>query len=327
MHLVDRHGLAALVAVAALREVVGIGPIEALVAADDGGGRRPEFAGEAEWICLERQVHATGADDLELIFGSLADLRCEDLPHAALVALPHLVAATIPLIEAADHGDALCMRCPDGKVGARDVLMRSNMRAEAGIERAVRALYKQVVVHIPEDAGVGIGIVELPFSTRVFRPKLVADPSLLSLDEAFEKVAPAPLELRHNGSIAVDRFDGGCVWHEGTDRHAICCLMRAEYRERVAMPGGLDRSHFAFRRPPSCLRHASLPNSFYYLVVMHQNARGHPRCPVHIRELSDRRRTIRPAPCSRYWTSTSLLGSASGRPPCAAPRNRRRNPP
>ncbi len=80
MDLVDRHRLAAGLALGALRHVLGVGPGEIGAVGDDRGGRGPEFGLEAERIGFERQKPAVRSGQFKLVDRSGRQVRDENLP-------------------------------------------------------------------------------------------------------------------------------------------------------------------------------------------------------------------------------------------------------
>ena len=67
--------------------------------------------------------------DLVLVDLALAKIGNEDLPDAGGAAIAHGVTAAVPVIEIADHADALRVRGPDGEVDAAKALVCSRMWA------------------------------------------------------------------------------------------------------------------------------------------------------------------------------------------------------
>ncbi len=84
----------------------------------DRSGRRPQFRAEGERVGLQRHRLAVRPDDLELVGTPLADIRHEDFPDAGIPAQAHDMAAAVPVVEIADHGDAARVRRPDGEMHA-----------------------------------------------------------------------------------------------------------------------------------------------------------------------------------------------------------------
>ncbi len=80
MDLVDRHRLAARLALRSLRHVLGVGPGEIGAVGDDRGGRRPEFGFKAEWIGFEREKSAVRSGQFILVDCSGRQVRDENLP-------------------------------------------------------------------------------------------------------------------------------------------------------------------------------------------------------------------------------------------------------
>jgi hypothetical protein len=144
------------------RHVLNIVPFEIVGASDDRGGRGAQFGPETERIGLERQQCAVGANDFIFIIYAFADAGGEYLPDSAIDALPHLMAAAIPMIEVADHGHAARIRRPYREQRAFNAFMCHRMRTEPIIETLVRALDQEVVIHRTQHRPVGVGVMEYP---------------------------------------------------------------------------------------------------------------------------------------------------------------------
>ena len=159
MDLEDRHRLAPRFALPAAFEIVGVAPLEMRGVGDDRGGRGPHLGRVAERIGLERQQDAVRAENLVFVDRAGAEARDEHLPQAAVEALAHLCAASVPAVEIADHRDARRVGGPDGESDAFDALVAGELRAEALVELAVRALDQQVLVQRPQHRAEGVGVV------------------------------------------------------------------------------------------------------------------------------------------------------------------------
>jgi hypothetical protein len=102
MNLIDRHGRAAGVVFFALGHVNGVAPPIGRVFRHDRRCRRPQLGRETQRIGLERQQTAVAAENFILIDRARADAGEENFPYAAIDALAHLRATTVPMVEVAD---------------------------------------------------------------------------------------------------------------------------------------------------------------------------------------------------------------------------------
>ena len=68
--------------------------------------------------------------------------------------------ATIPLIEVADHADALSVGCPDSEMHAIDRIVPNGTCAQLLPGPVVRAFREQVQVVVTEDTAAGVRIAE-----------------------------------------------------------------------------------------------------------------------------------------------------------------------
>ena len=64
---------------------------------------------------MRGQACAVGTDDLKFVFHIIGKARKEYLPNARAYALAHHVAAAVPVVEIANHADALRVRRPNRK--------------------------------------------------------------------------------------------------------------------------------------------------------------------------------------------------------------------
>ncbi len=60
------------------------------------------------------------------------------------------IAIAVPVIEVADHADALCIRRPHGEARAGDAVMHFEMRTELLVNVVMIALTEQVQIEIGE---------------------------------------------------------------------------------------------------------------------------------------------------------------------------------
>ena len=63
------------------------------------------------------------------------------------------------LVEVADHRDARRVGRPDGESDAVDALVAGELRAQAPVELAMRALDQQMIVQRPEHRAEGVGVL------------------------------------------------------------------------------------------------------------------------------------------------------------------------
>ena len=89
---------------------------------------------------LRQQLARLAAEDLVLVELAGAQLRNEQLPDAGVAAHAHRVVAAVPMIERADHADALGVRSPNGEAHARDAVDRELVRAEEAVRVDVIAV-------------------------------------------------------------------------------------------------------------------------------------------------------------------------------------------
>ena len=111
---------------------------------DDGAGRRAQFGAEGVGIGFEGQQVAVGADDFKFVDGAFAEFRHEEFPDAGAAAGAHRMDAAVPMVEVADHADALRVGSPDGEVDAADARERDDVRTELVVGVVVAAFAHEV---------------------------------------------------------------------------------------------------------------------------------------------------------------------------------------
>ena len=149
MHLVDAERRAQRITLPPLRQPGRVRPLKLAVVPDDGRILGRGLEEEAVGISLQHDL-ALQAADLELVIGPLAHARNEDLPHARQAQRAHLVAAPVPVVEIADHADALSVGRPYREAGARHAVNRAQLGAQLVINPALVPLAEQEQVRLAQ---------------------------------------------------------------------------------------------------------------------------------------------------------------------------------
>ena len=118
VYLVDGDRLVEALSLGSVGEPFLVVPLELRDVPDDGGCPGPHFGGEAVGVGLFDQIAVVPALHLVLVDLALAEIGNEKLPDAGGAAISHRVPAAVPVIEIADHADALRVRGPDGEMDA-----------------------------------------------------------------------------------------------------------------------------------------------------------------------------------------------------------------
>jgi hypothetical protein len=104
------------------------------------------------------------AEDGELVAGAGAEVRDEQLPHAARAQRAHGVPGAVPVVGVADDSHAERGGRPHGERRAVHVAQRGCIdvlvRAEDGPQRLVTSLADEVEVHVAEGRQEAVGVVE-----------------------------------------------------------------------------------------------------------------------------------------------------------------------
>ena len=96
-------------------------------------------------------------------------MKISQIPVGA--AVPHRVAAAVPVVEVADHAHPLGVGRPDGEVDAPEPLVRAEVCPQSLVVAEVRPLAQQVEVEVGEHRPEAVGVDELPASApRDSRP-------------------------------------------------------------------------------------------------------------------------------------------------------------
>src|SRR5688572_29852169 len=139
MTLVDRDRRLARITGPAARHPGFVAPLEFGLAVQHRCRRRRSFRRESDRIGPEVEA-AIGALDLELVAGAGVEAGHEKLPHAALVAQAHRMAAPVPIVEIADDADPARVRRPHRETEAGHPIKRLTVRAETAIDRVAADL-------------------------------------------------------------------------------------------------------------------------------------------------------------------------------------------
>src|SRR6185437_6613077 len=91
------------------------------------------------------------------------------------VAQPHRVAPAVPVVEIADHADALRIGRPDREGDAEHAVMLAPMRAHHGIALVMRAFGEEMEVEIAQDRRKGIDVIELDDAEIAFGAQPIAE--------------------------------------------------------------------------------------------------------------------------------------------------------
>ncbi len=208
MHLIDGHGPAPGIETGMDRAMGVVVPGKMIGARDDGGGRGPELAAEAEGIGLQRLEPSLAVGDLVFVDRALAHIRGEDLPEPAVDALAHLVPAPVPAVEIPDGGNPGGVGRPDGEMHPRHPLMGHGMGPQPLIEQAVGTLDQQMIVHLAEHRAEGIGIAELPDAAGIAGPQAIALVTAATRDQPLEEpVGMARGERAQCGAVLGQHLD------------------------------------------------------------------------------------------------------------------------
>ena len=241
MDLVDRHRLATLIGLGPEGAMRLVAPVVTHRRGGDRGGGRAQLRAERERIGLQRQPDAVGSDDLVFVGLALADIGDEDLPDAGVEAVPHRMAAAVPVVEGADDRNPPGVGRPDREVHARGALMRHQMRAELVEQAQMRALGNVVVVHRSEHRAERIGIGHRPFAAGI-AGAVAQRLALADGEPAFEEAGI--VTARQLASLLAGQREGGDGFgmrDEAARDQLAADLLHAEHGEGIAVDARDDR--------------------------------------------------------------------------------------
>jgi len=140
------------------REPLGVAPFVRARRDDARGGARSMLVSARVGIGLQEDAAARAMAYLVLVERADWQLRDEQLPHAARAAVLHRVRATVPVVEVADHGHALCVRRPHREAYALRAGDLDRIRAErvVGLEELPRSEKVQIEIRDRRRERVGI---------------------------------------------------------------------------------------------------------------------------------------------------------------------------
>ena len=161
VHFVDRHRRVPVVRFRTAREPVTVAPVAFRGFAHDRRRCRRMLRCKGKRIGFERKQRAVGAEQLVFINGARAHVGQENLPHPGADLLAHRVTAAVPIVEIANDGNPLRIRCPNRKPDAVDAVHLHRVRAEFLVKPPVRAFSHQVNVDFAEDRTEAIRIFDV----------------------------------------------------------------------------------------------------------------------------------------------------------------------
>jgi len=227
MDFIDGDGLAAGLDLGPMGAVRGVAPRMRKIRGGERGGFGPDFRMKGKGIALQRQQRTLGADDLEFVGAVAGDVGNENLPHPDILAMAHLVAAAVPIVEIAHHRNALGIGRPDREVHAIRALMGDAMRAHLVVKPDMRALRHQEIVDRPQHRTETVGIGDPPLRTLALR--LVFQGLGRAGDRAFQQPARIGAGERAQAVAGkIMRLGPLRPGNQGPDESALGARMRTE---------------------------------------------------------------------------------------------------
>ena len=157
MHLVGRHGRVEFVVLVARTHPLVVAPF-VLGVPDDRRGARRNLVVEGERVSLVDPVHVIARTDVVLVHRAAAEIGDEGFPDARVLMRLHGMQLGIPVVEVADHGDALGIGSPHGELRTALAVALGSVRAEFLEEPRVLALVEQMqIVRGQQGCGLFLG--------------------------------------------------------------------------------------------------------------------------------------------------------------------------
>ena len=157
MNLVNGHRTVETVGLLAVVHPVFVFPMIIFDVVNDRCRIRPFFGIKSNRIRLNQYVVLLGFDFVFVKF-ALPDAGNENIPDAAGRMFAHNVDTSVPIVEAADDGNTLGIRRPDGKTYAGHAVHRHRMRTEFFIHVKMGAFGKEIGVDVADIRLKTIGI-------------------------------------------------------------------------------------------------------------------------------------------------------------------------
>ena len=147
MHFVDAHGRIEGLAPSALGEPGAVAPGEAVEPLHDRRrARLVRLEAEGIGIALQGEGRPGAGHDLELVARALGHAGQEELPDAVARMKPQGMAAPVPAVPVADHGDALRIGRPHREDDPHHAFERRGMRPQLVVDPVVGALPEEVEI-------------------------------------------------------------------------------------------------------------------------------------------------------------------------------------
>ena len=160
MDFVDGDGLLQMVFMSARVHPLLVVPLIRGEIANDGGGLRRHFHGEAVGIGLLLAKAARRRTDRILVVGARANSRKEDFPDAA-GAQPHGMPALVPIVEVADYADHFGIGRPHRKANALHAQAFDQVSAHGAVALILRAFAVDVQIEIGDQAGKSVRVLDV----------------------------------------------------------------------------------------------------------------------------------------------------------------------
>ena len=191
-----------------LRQPGLVRPLELAAIPDNGRvlGRRLEE--EPVGISLQADLPVQVAN-LELVLRPFAHAGDEDLPHPRQAQRAHLVAVPVPIVEIADHADALGVGRPDREAGAGHPVDRAQLRPELVVNPALVPLAEEEQIRLAQRRQEGIRVARAADAAL-----LIGDDQVISINavrlggDAFEEAGlMQPREFERRFVLLVNGLD------------------------------------------------------------------------------------------------------------------------
>src|SRR3569623_1344264 len=208
----------------------------------DGSGVGPHLRLKCQRIGLQRQLLAMWTDDVELVATTGGDAGNEDFP-IAVAAHAHGVRAVVPIIEVADHANALCIRCEHDKGYAAHAFHRHRMGTEL-IEKLLMATFaEQIEIEIAQLWREAVGVLQLHDVVAIIGAQAISAAALWQC--ALEQACIVKTRQLGAMPLFIDRLDLRGMRQESAHNIAAVLRMQAEIAERVRMAAFEDRVGFS----------------------------------------------------------------------------------
>ncbi len=162
MNLVNRDRLVERLPLGPCGHPVLIAPGELSDVPDNRCRPGPHFRGETVRIRFLNEIALMAALDLEFVDFALHQVGDEKFPDSGRPAIAHRMPPAIPVVEIANHADALGVRRPDREIDTSNSAVGHDVGTEPLVVAEMRTFAQEVKVEVGQRRPEAVGVDEFP---------------------------------------------------------------------------------------------------------------------------------------------------------------------